>query len=85
MSSKLGEDVPDRFSALEFKPDPTHDLTILLEAARLPQTWPCLLTNALYLSGSVMWFVRKQTKQYPVVSGRLNTECILTVWKRKTT
>ena len=68
LTNKLGEDLQDKFSAISFKPDPTHDLTTLLEAARPPQTWECLLTNAIYLSGTAMHFVRKVTKQYPVVS-----------------
>ena len=68
LSDKLGEDLGDKFTALNFKPDPSNDLTALLEAARSPQTWACLLTNAIYLSGSCMYFVRRVTKQYPVVS-----------------
>ena len=68
MSNKLGEDVKDKFTALEFTPDPSHDLSPLLESARLPQTWECLLVNAIYLSGSCQHFVRNLTKQYPVVN-----------------
>ena len=68
LSNKLGEGVADKFPALVFKPDPSHDMTVLLEAARVPQTWACLLTDAIYLSGTCTWFVRKVTKQYPVVS-----------------
>jgi hypothetical protein len=68
LSNKLGEDVQDKFTALEFKPDPSYDLTVLLEAFRVPQTWSCLLASAIYLSGTASWFVRKVTKQYPVVS-----------------
>ena len=68
LSNRLGEDLGDKFTALNFKPDPSHDLTVLLESSRIPQTWSSLLTNAIYLSGSCMWFVRKVTKQYPVVS-----------------
>ena len=66
LSNKLGEDTMDRFLPLSFKPDPSNDLTVLLEAARPPQTWPCLLTNAIYLSGTASFFVRMVTKQYPV-------------------
>ena len=68
MSNKLGEDVRDKFTAIQFKPDLTHDLTVLLESARLPQTWESLLTNAIYLSGACSYFVRTVTKQYPVVN-----------------
>ena len=68
LSNKLGEDVRDKFKAVNFKPDPTHDLTVLLESARVPQTWESLLTNAIYLSGSCSFFVRTVTKQYPVVT-----------------
>ena len=67
LSNKLGEDVQERFTALNFIPDPNHDLSVLLEAARKPQTWPCLLTNAVYLGATCMHFIRKVTKQYPVV------------------
>ena len=67
LSNKLGEGQPEKFSSLVFKPDPSHDLTVLLEAARIPQTWACLLTDAVYLSGTCTWHVRKVTKQYPVV------------------
>ena len=39
LSNKLGEDLGDKFTALNFKPDPSNDLTALLETARSPQTW----------------------------------------------
>ena len=38
LSNKLGEDVTERFTALNFIPDPNHDLSVLLEAARKLQT-----------------------------------------------
>ena len=66
MSNLLGEKAQDKFNALEITPDPRHDLSLLLEAARCPQTVPCLLTTAIYLSGSASWHVRQKTKQYPL-------------------
>ena len=67
----------EKFQPLSFNADPDHDLTVLLESARLPQTWPCLLTNAFYLSGAASFFIRIITKQYPVVCINLFTFYVL--------
>ena len=56
------------FRGLEFVPgDSAMDLSTIINSARREQFWPCMLVNALYLSGSCSHFVRSVTRQYPVV------------------